>query len=614
MNYPYSQKHRYACSDATKKSLGATGGLVVTCAVLMTALLLLLGSAAYGATPSARSVLLHAGVQGSPETASPYGEVSRFGGFAEGGAPGKFDVPVGFAVDSNDPSTSDHNAVYVLDRVVLNRSEGRLGYRLQKLSRTGAVLGSATLPVQSFEDTERFSDAHPMFGLAVDSAKHRVYALVEGLIEGEVGSEEFIATAHSLVAWSTVPKAEGGEEKLVPAGGYPETEPLTGAALVAGPSVLEPEPAKDLTVPEGLAVNAKTHEVVIEAQRGTENSVLGGPTTLQSVIAEGASRGTLGPAWTANSTIAPNDERAAGVFTTAAGAYGVDLYRSQSVISRLAEVNSGLTEATRLAEDKSEEVNRDQAPTFDARNTPNRNGAFNKGTVHSYAAGSPVVQLSNGLYAARYGEAFADDVNDFQSEVEPWNGVPFFWTENNSANVANMGVRLFTSAGTVITTIGGQPQGQACNIDTEQLSVAAGANGSVFVLTQPNEASGNTDDEVIEFAPGGKGACPQPSGTLTVNGASHSSYSFPVNTEVTLTNIVERKGEAPYRFDWVLLNAKTLEVEDLVNQMEAPSYLWPAPSKKHTFTKKGTYYLAATVYGDYGVTIAKPEVVTITIH
>jgi hypothetical protein len=194
--------------------------------------------------------------------------------------------------------------------------------------------------------------------------------------------------------------------------------------------------------------------------------------------------------------------------------------------------------------------------------------------------------------------------------------VPFFWLQNdpNQLEPGNMGVRLFTSNGTVVTTIGGKSPGQACNLDHVQLSVAKGANGSLFVLTQPNEAHANSDDQVIEFAPGGQGACPQPSGGLTVNGVSGSSFSFPVNTQVTLADTVERKGEAPYRFDWMLLNSGTFEVEDLVKQMEAPGYKWPTPSTTHTFTKKGTYYLSATLYGDYGITLMSPEVVKITIH
>ena len=178
-----------------------------------------------------------------------------------------------------------------------------------------------------------------------------------------------------------------------------------------------------------------------------------------------------------------------------------------------------------------------------------------------------------------------------------------------------MGVRLFNAEGAVVTTIGGQAPGQECNLDTERLAVAAGARGSVFVLTQPNPENGNSDDEVIEFAHGGRGACPQPSGSLTLNGKPGNSFSFPVGSEVTFTDTVERLGETPYRFDWVLLSTNEEgehSVEDLKTQIEAPSYTWPAPSTGHTFTKAGTYYLTATVYGDYG--LSHIATVKITIH
>ena len=45
--------------------------------------------------------------------------------------------------------------------------------------------------------------------------------------------------------------------------------------------------------------------------------------------------------------------------------------------------------------------------------------------------------------------------------------------------------------------------------------------------------------------------------------------------------------------------------------MTGPSYLWPVPATSHTFTKKGTYQAAATVYGDYGVSYLATAKITI---
>ncbi|HVR04703.1 MAG TPA: hypothetical protein VMS02_01590, partial [Solirubrobacteraceae bacterium] len=247
--------------------------------------------------------------------------------------------------------------------------------------------------------------------------------------------------------------------------------------------------------------------------------------------------------------------------------------------------------------------------------TPNYNSKSGREAggqdLNIYTAGSPITQLTNGTYAARYGQAVSSETDDFQSLGGPWNGVPYFWTQVAGTEAANEGIRLFSSNGTVLDTIGGQPQGQKCNLDYAQLSVAAGADGTLFALSQPNLANGGEGDEVVEFAVGGSGECPQPSGSMTVNGESGSSFSFPVGTKVTFADSVERKGEAPYRFDWVLLNASTLSVEDLKTQMEAPGYGWPAPSKSYTFEKTGTYYVAATVYGDYGLTYITTDKITI---
>jgi hypothetical protein len=175
---------------------------------------------------------------------------------------------------------------------------------------------------------------------------------------------------------------------------------------------------------------------------------------------------------------------------------------------------------------------------------------------------------------------------------------------NKSEQVVN------TPEGVVVTTIGGQAQGQACNIGNERLAIAAGSSGSLFVLTQPNAENANSDDQVVEFTLGASGKCPQPSATMTVNGKSGGSFSFPAGTTVTFEDTVERKGETPFRFDWLLV--KYWSFEDLKTQIEAPEYTWPASSFSKTFTQKGLYRVLATVYGDYGITYITTIKVRIT--
>jgi len=601
-------------------------------AMAFTVTLCAVAASAQGASPPPAPVRATLATATAPSLSSPYGEVSRFGGFdATGSTPGKFVLPVGFAVDPSDPSTADHNAVYVLDRTYSKVSKGELRYRLQKLSSKGEVLGSVTLPLEKYTDTEEFSDAHPLISLAVDSAKKRVYALVEGTVDA--GGGNFVPIAQRLIAWSTEPNA--GKE-LVRAPGYPE-DTLTKASLVAGEGALEPstEPSKVLYAPEGLAI-ASNHDVAIEAQQGVASGAAGGPTVLQRVATEGEHSGQLDGTWVANSTIAPNGEQAGGIFTTSEG-FGIDLYQELGAISRLATVNTNLTSASLLAPDTTAGKNPDQAPSIDNSSTPNRNhnngGQTGASDLGVYTAASPTTQVSggafNGLYVARYGQGAAGvslPRPDIQAEVAPWDvggKIDEFWEQGDSTTkgVAKMGLRLFEADGHIVTTIGGAPQGEPCSLDTAALSVAAGADGALFALTQPNEENEDNDDEVVEFAPGGSGACPVPAGQIEVDGTEVKSAGG-----VTPTVTVDQKapvsfdassldlaGETPYAFEWNFTGETTGPNAGytLTSKMEGAEYKWPTPLAKMTYERAGTYQASVRVTGDYGTVVTVPVTVRV---
>jgi hypothetical protein len=549
-----------------------------------------------------------AAVASAASPALPYGVVSRFGGFDETPTAAKFVDPVGFAV-----APEEDNDVYVLDRVksgtTVNGSGetvGVLEYRLQKLSSTGTPLGSVTLPPFEYKEYARYQGATPMIGLAVDSREHRVYALVEGMVNSAPsGAAEFVPVAQRLVAWSTEPNENN---ELVKAGGGYSEDPLTHAALIAG---LEPsEVSKVLYAPEGITVGPD-HEVVVEAQQGVSFSE-GGPTILQSVSTS-APEGKLGTAW-----VNSEGQQADGLFTTASGSFGIDLYNEEGKISTLAAVNSSLTTATPIAEDKTGGVDLDQAPTIDNIYTVNYNSnhggqSNNSYTVQAYSAGTPVTQLTNNLYAARYAEATTLNVEepDPQSEHdEPWPATPRFWIQGDTSDqlIANEGIRLFEADGSVVATIGGNTP---CKLETAQLSLAAGSEESLFVLTQPNPEDGNAGDEVIEFKPGFKagstGACPDPvTGSPTVNGQSGSVVKVTQKKEATFDAIgIDREGESPYSFEWYFEGgespaSKTFAPE---SEMQPLDYLWPTPEAKHTYKKAGTYEAAVKITGDYGSSV-----------
>jgi PKD repeat protein len=583
--------------------------------------------------PAAAQALTHAAVPGasSASLVSPYGEVTRFGGF--GSTPGKFVLPVGFAVDP-----SDGNAVYVLDRTIANETGtgGELDYRLQKISSTGShqVLGSVTLPIEHYTEANS-SDAHPLISLAVDSAKHRVYAVVESIVEsGEAeGVPAFVPVAQRLVAWSTQPNAK---KELVAAAGYPK-DPPTGAGLVA--ELPTSGPATDLYAPAGLTVNAN-HEVTIEAQDGIlEAPAKGGPTILQRVITEGTGKGTLGENWIANNTIAPNNQQADGIFTAtdSTGSLGIDLYEAEGKISRLASIkpNFKTPEASLIAPDTSNSTNLDEAPTIDNRFTVNYNttpeGESSSPLIlKPYTAGSPITQLSNNLYAARYAKAgYAEDA---QAELAPWETAgklfDFWFSRGTEAGSGNEGIRIFEGDGHIATTIGGGATAGVCSLDAARVSIAAGAAGSLFVLTEPEAEGAESDNQIVEFAEGGTGACPQPSGApavikgaVTVEPLTPADGGGDLRATVTQgvpvkldASTINRAGGAPYEFDWNFEEqtsggtAGTDDGYELGAKIDAPAYKWPSPEVEHTYTKPGTYTTRVRMIGDYGTSVFPLEV------
>jgi len=315
-------------------------------------------------------------------------------------------------------------------------------------------------------------------------------------------------------------------------------------------------------------------------------------------------------------------------------------------ISRLATVKNTLTEPAVLAEDESGGANKDEAPTIDNEYTVNRranhaNGSANVAALEPYTAGSPITQLSdpgspyNELYAARYGVFVSTDVErDNQAATAPWDepSPPLsFWTQDVSEEdgapvprIANEGIRLFTSEGEIITTIGGAAKGEECNLDSDQLALAAGAEGAIFVLSQPNLKNNDSNDEVIEFAPGGKGACPTVGAhfEVEVNGKKAPATSTVTVTQKSTVKFdafsLERAGETPYSFEWYFEGTEKPESKTyaLGSEIEAGpegKYLWPTPEAPHEYKKAGTFQVGLRVTGDYG-TSEFPDAATIKVE
>jgi PKD repeat protein len=129
-------------------------------------------------------------------------------------------------------------------------------------------------------------------------------------------------------------------------------------------------------------------------------------------------------------------------------------------------------------------------------------------------------------------------------------------------------------------------------------------------LVQRNEINGNSDDVVVEFAPGGSGMCPTPTGEVEVNGVKVTSVT--VNQKVPVkfdASSIERAGGVPYEFDWNFEGKKTAGTAgtddgfDLGAKIEAPSFTWPKPEEEHTYEKAGTYEASVRMVGDYGTSL-----------
>ncbi|HEY2281977.1 MAG TPA: PKD domain-containing protein, partial [Solirubrobacteraceae bacterium] len=250
------------------------------------------------------------------------------------------------------------------------------------------------------------------------------------------------------------------------------------------------------------------------------------------------------------------------------------------------------------------------------------NGAHGELNLEPYTAGSPITQLTNNLYATRYGYFVQNEPPpDGQSALAPWSlapGLEAFWTQGvvsahgaSAHNVANEAIRLFEANGKLVATIGGQPIGQGCSLDSERLALAAGAEGSVFVLSQPNSENGDTDDQVIEFAPGGSGKCPTPptlTGQVKVNGTAASTATVTQGKAVKFdASSIDRAGETPYELDWNFEGKTTGgtagEGYDLGSKIEGPNYKWPNPEAEYTYGKAGVYEASVRMIGDYGTSV-----------
>ena len=186
-------------------------------------------------------------------------------------------------------------------------------------------------------------------------------------------------------------------------------------------------------------------------------------------------------------------------------------------------------------------------------------------------------------------------------------------------------------AGTIVNTLGyanivnGQAQaGGVCNLDGEAEALAAGANGTLWVLgrgfdtvslASDEELGATVGREIVEFGPGGGGAkaCPQPSGSFSV-----SKHEVSQGATVTFNaGPVDLQHGVPFVYEW----APTGEGFTIVNEVGlwprefegtlVEELSWPPTIASYRYTQPGNYTVKLRVRSDYG-TYETSQPVTVT--
>jgi hypothetical protein len=606
------------------------------------------------ALPMVVTVLLGA-TSAFADSTSEYGEVTRFGGFDSsafnsehyGGplTPGKFLDPTGFAVDPQD------NTVYVVDRTS-KYAHNPTSWRIQQLSPTGTVLGTTTFTLAN----SNFG-ASAIVGLAVDHRAGRLYALVIGSPPPS-SAVKTQPVAQELLAWSTTPA--GGE--LAAASGLAGDPLHTTGGLVSGEVQLL-SGSTPLYAPQGIAIDpletpGVDNPVAIEASDLLPGAGLGNPvpgdTIVQQVATDGAGVWHLLASWSGATLkqelngswgplgISTNPDGTLTVLLDAERLSATDVY----VVRLKADLGQPLVLNGDAIEPPS--VDFDQAPLWiDESPFASLAGI---GVSDPYGAGPEVVRLSttassqsSGPYA---GVIFSQQATeggqhtDYQfSPSQP--GVEYWFS---GASEANIGVRLLAplpngtistpAGGTIVNTLGNLAAGGPCNIGASEAALAAGAQGTLWVLDRGPKADAphgpGQGRQIIELAPGAGQLCPQPSGMFTMTPGGGSSQSgeetltVPAGTEITFDagSLIQRSVKPfntfakPFAYEWDLdgdpANGPLHDGFETVRQMQPPHYYWPHSSLTYRYARPGRYIVRARLRSDYGVYTTPPGTVLVT--
>ncbi len=612
-----------------------------------------------------------------------YGEVWQGGGFDSsaynggeyGGAltPGEFVDPVGFAVDTHDGTPGgDGTAIYVLDRTsaLPTGTPGTTSWRLQKLSDQGVVLGTDlfTLPDDG--------NYYEMLGLAVepgqDGSPGEVYSLLIGFGATATVSAE---VTDEVLAWSTAPS----EGQLVPAAGLTLDAHAKGIAPYPTPAVFSSSAQLDtarghplVQGPEGIALAGSGSSQSLAILDTSDNADGTGAGITELSLSTGAVTGTWSSHTLANDPLYNGDDTdpPLGISTAANGALTVLLgVPTAGIVGAtpgdiaVADVAANLTSQQILSNSNSDivypdndENATDEAAIF-ASGIPDETINFGGASALTTLASPQIVQLSNGLYAGEFeaeGQPYGPNPENPTPTPVPWTlqhpGIRLLDPTVYGGVLTGTNVNTAANAwplGSLYDTLGNATVGAPCSLSDAVTaaggaaadpnpSLAAGANGSIWILTRGSDSSdpGGPDPtggrQLIELAPGAANACPAPSGTFTMS--DNGGAPQPASTDnpilaspgdtVTVCAVsyvlgdcpaaapsapIDYQGAATAQFTWDWGDGTPPDVIQMRTN-DAGVDQWPPATDTHQYGQNGNYIVTLTVSGDFGTYIEQGAV------
>lgn len=422
--------------------------------------------------------------------AAEFGELERHPGGTKG-KEGELKVDgetAGLGVDPSD------NSVYVVDQPKKAGSQ----FRIQKFSSDN---GKLTFVASYSFETE---DGEVVEGVAVDPKMHRVYVLATQEREEQKKVKELDEgdeAASQLFAFSTVQKGTA----LEPAAG-------TGAeGLLAGSSVLKPQGSnlsEVLLEPHGIAVEPISESEDTVVLLGTQD-VGGAPEADRNELWFLSSKGTLTKKWTDEAN-ALEDE------ATSLVAFDEKIY-VEGEEGSIWEIPSTLGPAKPFTRATAQEQT-----FFEAE------GLVDLPTVQSPEYGAGLAVSPEGTASVPAGTIWQT------ASVHLASGGDKIYP----------GVASYNPSGEFVGWTGGASpaSGAACSIGLYGPPlIAAGKEGDLFVLGITVNGSGQEEDALIEFGPGGSG-CPEASATTPVASVGgkvvEPSQPIPIGDSVALSSSV----------------------------------------------------------------------------